>query len=88
VKNILDEIRPEDMVMIPGEKWQRGREQKYVLQYGGHRGIKDRVQWTADSVQLLVAKIVMGNGSEEEQKKKQAHYPIMERPAIFHKAIS
>lgn len=44
------------------------------------------MQWTADGVQLLVAKIVMGNGVEEEQEKEQAQNPIMERPALVHKA--
>jgi hypothetical protein len=37
-------------------------------------------------VQLLVAKIVMGNGVEEEQKKEQAQDPIIEKPALVHKA--
>jgi hypothetical protein len=46
------------------------------------------VQWTANGRQLLVAKIIMGNGVEEEQKKDQAQNPIMERPALVHKAIS
>jgi hypothetical protein len=39
-------------------------------------------------MKLLVAKIIMGNSVEEEQKKEQAQYPIMERPAPVHKAIS
>jgi hypothetical protein len=39
-------------------------------------------------VQLLVAKKVMGNCVEEEQKKQQAQNPIMERPVLVHEAIS
>jgi hypothetical protein len=39
-------------------------------------------------MQLLVAQIIMGNGVEEEQKNKHSQNPIMEGPALVHKAIS
>jgi hypothetical protein len=41
VKNILDEIRTMNMVMIPGEERQRGREEKYVCCHGGHGRFED-----------------------------------------------
>jgi hypothetical protein len=41
VKNILDEIRTENMAMIPHEKWQRGREERYVCRDRGLRGFED-----------------------------------------------
>jgi hypothetical protein len=41
VKNILDEIRTENMAMIPCEEWQRGREEKYVCRNRRLRGFED-----------------------------------------------
>jgi hypothetical protein len=41
VKNILDEIRTENVAMIPLDKRQRAREEKYVGRDIGLRGFKD-----------------------------------------------
>jgi hypothetical protein len=41
VKDILDEIRTENMALIPHEKWQRGREEKHVSRDGGLRGFEN-----------------------------------------------
>jgi hypothetical protein len=88
MKDIFDEIRRKNMATIPDGQRQRGREEKDIFCYGGFKGVEDGVQWTADGVQLFVAKIVMGNGVDEEQKNEQAQNPTLDRPALVHKATS
>jgi hypothetical protein len=41
VKNILDEIRTENMALIPHEKRPRGREERDVCRDRGLRGLED-----------------------------------------------
>jgi hypothetical protein len=71
VKNILDEIRQENVIMIPGEKREGGRKEKDIFCHGGLGGCENGVQRTADGVELLVAEIVVRDGGEKEQEKEE-----------------
>lgn len=88
VKNVLDEIRTENVVVIPGEERQRRRKPEDVFGRGGLGGLKECVQRPADGVELFAAEIIVGNGVEKKQNKEQAQNSIIERPSPVHEAQS
>jgi hypothetical protein len=84
VKDILDEIRAKDMILGRGEEGKARGQDRNTLRCRCRGRRENRVEGAADSVQLLVAEIIVGDGVEKKQKKEQADGPVTDFSAFFH----
>jgi hypothetical protein len=84
VKDIPDEIRAKHLILGKSKQGKAPRQDRNALRCRRRGRHENRVEGTADSVQFLVAEIIVGDGVEEEQKEKQADDPEADFSAFVH----